>query len=92
MPPPLLLIEGNKYLIQEKPLAYVLSATVFSESKNLRKSDDNELSQVAFGDPVYTRVSGQESHDAVVRSKSSDFTFSTLPATRIEVENICNVT
>ncbi|MFC1853804.1 CHAT domain-containing protein [candidate division CSSED10-310 bacterium] len=83
----------NTYLIEKLPLSSILSATVYSEMKNVEKSSKNRhLPLVAFGDPVYTNVSGKKSaHDPVVRSLSRVFTFSPLPSTRTEVENLSNL-
>jgi CHAT domain-containing protein/tetratricopeptide (TPR) repeat protein len=47
--------QGDRYLVERKPIHHVLSATVYAELVRSRRpaSDPGEESLAAFGDPVY---------------------------------------
>ena len=86
---------GLAYLAEWKPVHMALSATVFSEVKNLRRNDDEpnpEVQIAAFGDPQYPGRStvGVGYVDPVVRSASErcKLDFGALAHTRYEVEAV----
>jgi len=82
----------NRFLIEEMPLSYVLSATVYGELRKAEPPTANDLpTLVAFGDPVYPPAAGGEPADPVVRTLRGDSAFAPLPSTRQEVESICGL-
>jgi CHAT domain-containing protein len=91
---------GNswQYLIEERPLHTVLSATVYSELIKQRQTSaakKTEKTIVAFGDPKYpSEAEGEtkDSGDSFVRSLVKRGTHLTpLPATREEVSMIAQI-
>jgi CHAT domain-containing protein/Tfp pilus assembly protein PilF len=79
----------GRFLVEEKPLSVVSSATVLAE---LRKTRRDPLAGpggfVAFGDPAYPAPDGPQPTDARVRAAVLRGSLSPLPATRAEVEGI----
>jgi CHAT domain-containing protein len=91
---------GNnwQYLIEDKSLHMVLSATVYSELIKQRQASaakQTEKTLVAFGDPKYpSEVKGEteDSGDSVVRSLvKRGYHLTPLPATREEVAMIAQI-
>jgi CHAT domain-containing protein/Tfp pilus assembly protein PilF len=77
-----------KYLAEWKPLHIAMSATVYAELRNARRSADH-LAVTAFGDPVYPSRAANPITDVHVRAmKQRGFDLSPLPGSRIEVEQI----
>jgi len=77
-----LLVNKSHYLVEEIPVSHVISATVYRESLKDRPRKSRDQILAAFGDPVYT--SSMTYH-------WRDFSPEPLPATRLEVESICNL-
>jgi tetratricopeptide (TPR) repeat protein len=82
------------YLVEWKPLHTVLSATVFAERKELRRTyrvasaGVPSIQLAAFGDPEYP---GNMDGDIHVRAAAKrGFEFSPLPHTRREIEGIAS--
>lgn len=82
--------DRKHYLVEEKTVSYVLSATVYAETRRASQTGKEEITLAAFGDPVYRSATG-ETFNAVVRSLTRRHELIALPATRHEVESICKV-
>lgn len=84
---------GGRYLVEERPLSVVSSATVLAELRKLPASDSaGPASVVAFGDPAYPHQDGPSPADARVRAALRNGALSPLPATRREIEGIREAT
>lgn len=88
----------GQYLAEWKPIHVALSATVFAELKQRRRStiDSGPVQLAAFGDPVYPQSltrSDRSSSDPIVRSAAERgiFDWQPLPYTRREVEGIASL-
>jgi CHAT domain-containing protein/Tfp pilus assembly protein PilF len=68
-----LAINKHNYLIEKKPLSYVLSATVYAELSKNNIPLSPSIRLAAFGDPVYSTQNGD---------------LGPLPYTRLEVEGL----
>jgi CHAT domain-containing protein len=80
----------DAYLVEARPVSYVLSATVYGELTRSQERPRADLPVlVAFGDPVYPPPADQESSaETVLPSATRGPSFSPLPSTRTEVESI----
>jgi CHAT domain-containing protein/Tfp pilus assembly protein PilF len=86
---------ATSYLIEQKPLYVVPSATVYAELTRSRPATAAAAATlVAFGDPVYARDPQDKTSprtDAALRSVERDLPFSPLPASRLEVQGIADL-
>lgn len=89
--------EKGKWLAEEKPVSYTLSATVFAELRGLpgdtipiHKTESGHvpaaLTLAAFGDPAYPAGPAESLADPVARWVLRGSPLAPLPATRREVE------
>jgi CHAT domain-containing protein/Tfp pilus assembly protein PilF len=84
------LVRKRRFLVEEKPVHTIISATVYAELKRSRPThaDSGNARLTAFGDPVYPLAPGTaadpELRDAVRRG----FALEPLPSSRQEVEDI----
>ncbi len=84
------LLDGRgEYLAEKTPLAFTISATVYSETTGVRNAGDLPVRVAAFGDPVYRGAQdiGENPSRDVARRDS----LAPLPATRQEVDAICGL-
>ncbi|MBP7868154.1 MAG: tetratricopeptide repeat protein [Acidobacteria bacterium] len=83
------LMDGRRhYLIEEKPIAYALSATVHAETRKPKSTGAGPLALAAFGDPVYPGEEHGGTLDGAVRYAARLCDLTPLPSTRAEVEAI----
>ncbi len=92
------LIRKDRYLVEWKPVHFVLSATVYAELKKARRppADPAPGQVVAFGDPVYPPLS--KDRDAapaatleILTAVRRGLSLKPIPATRREVEAIASL-
>ncbi len=82
------LVNGKgRYVIEDKAISTVTSATVLKELRREKQAERTIPMIVAFGDPVYPKARGARV-DAVARSAIRLNALTPLPATRKEVETI----
>jgi CHAT domain-containing protein/Tfp pilus assembly protein PilF len=81
-----LMSQNGRYLVEEKPVGYTVSATVYSELAKEKRTAPSEFLLAAFGDPEYG--SGGGITIAAERGVPSRGTLAPLPNTRKEVEAI----
>ena len=81
-------VSKKKYLIEEKPLSYAISATVLAQLQGAPGEKAHALHLAAFGDPAYPGEQGQ-SEGSAARGFLRDQSLTPLPATREEVNGIC---
>ncbi len=85
------LVRKRRFLVEEKPVHTVISATVYAELKRARPdtSGPGEESLAAFGDPVYPKSTPDVPADLELREVlRRGAVLKPLPATRAEVESI----
>lgn len=84
----------RRYLVEWKPVHFILSATLYAELRQPRHRESvaEPMPLVAFGDPLYPELRRAGPHDSVdLRVRSAldrGFDFEPLPSTRMEVEGI----
>jgi CHAT domain-containing protein len=91
-----LLRNEHQYLVEWKPLHQAVSATVYSELRKMRRTDNNGAVEVAaFGDPRYPATESkqaEETRNLELRSALEDgFRFGRLVFSRGEVNSICEL-
>ncbi|MFC1853558.1 CHAT domain-containing protein [candidate division CSSED10-310 bacterium] len=79
------------YLIEQKPISYVISATIYSETIKKPSLETKLYALAAFGEPFYSRTTAEKTSPAPLQSWATQLELSPLPATRLEVENICRI-
>ncbi len=77
----------GRYLVEEKPLSVVASATVMAQLKQQRRLVE-ETRLVAFGDPLYPQAAAVEEPLVLEHARRSGLSLKPLPATRLEVEGL----
>ena len=85
------LMRGDRYLVEWKPIHFVISATVYAELTRPRPAPPATSTEAlaAFGDPVYPPPSPAVAADPAVREAvRRGLGLKPLPATRAEVEGI----
>jgi len=85
------LMNGDRYLVEWKPIHFVLSATVYAELARSRPAHrrPGEERLVVFGDPVYPTQASSLPADLEVREAVRiGLTLKPLPYTRKEVESV----
>jgi CHAT domain-containing protein len=92
-----LLREQGQYVAEWKPVHSVVSATVYAELKKTRRqfAEEQAIEMAAFGDPVYPPTGPEHADSAanpdVQFAEERGFTFTRLPFSREEVEDIGNL-
>jgi len=76
----------GKWLAEEKPLSFALSATLCAEGGGERHAPADGLSLAAFGDPAYPAGPAESLADPVARWMLRGSPLAPLPATRREIE------
>jgi CHAT domain-containing protein len=92
------LMRKDRYLVEWKPVHFVLSATVYAELKKARRAPD-DLTRgevVAFGDPVYPtlpkdRDAAPAARLEILTAVRRGLSLKPIPATRREVEAIASL-
>jgi len=77
----------DRYLVEEKPLSVVASATVMAQLEQ-RRRPRGETRLVAFGDPRYPQAAVEGSAPVLGSARRSGLSLDPLPASRLEVESI----
>ncbi len=92
------LMRKDRYLVEWKPVHFVLSATVYAELKKARRApaDLTRGQVVAFGDPVYPplpkdRNAAPAATLEILTAASRGLSLEPIPATRREVEGIASL-
>lgn len=79
---------SGEYLVQWKPLHFVLSATLYAQLRNERRARAYATDLIAFGDPAYEPV--QRTQEQEIQTNRGTM-FWPLPYSRKEVEGIAKL-